>query len=82
MDDTAQAVQDFNIKQFRRKVKEKYPHVKISIRTVGFSDLARASKKALTVSGERQGELAEINAWAKEAGILPDSNIRFYKEAV
>ena len=68
------------IAEFRKKVKTQYPHVKVSIRTVSFADLARDEKKCLTVSGDHSGELAQINAWAREAGIVPDGNIRM-KEA-
>jgi hypothetical protein len=63
--------------EFRKKVKEAYPHVKISIRSVSFSDLARGSAKCLTVTKDKDGEIIAINAWAKEAGIIPDGNIRF-----
>jgi hypothetical protein len=65
-----------NISQFRKAVKTEFPHVKISIRTVNFQDLARDSKKFLTVNNENQEELITINAWAREVGIMPDTNIR------
>ena len=65
------------ITEFRRLVRTRFPHVKASVRTVGFTDLARASAKCLAVEGDRgYEELRQINAWAKEAGIVPDGNIR------
>ena len=67
------------VTEFRKQVKTTYPHVKVSVRTVSFQDLARCSRLCLSVSGERKGELAAINALAKEAGILPDGNVRFYE---
>jgi len=68
------------ISEFRKKVKEAYPHVTITVRTVDFTDLVRATAKCLTVKGDRSAdELAQINAWAKEAGIVQDGNVRFYK---
>ncbi len=66
------------INQFRKSVKEAYPHVTIKVREVSFQDLARASKHCLTVRGERKGELQPINDMARAAGIVPDGNIRFY----
>ena len=66
------------VSEFRKKVKTDYPHIKISIKTASFSDLARAEKKCLTVEGDREGELAQINEWAQEAGIIRDTNIRFF----
>jgi hypothetical protein len=68
------------IAQFRREVKTCWPHVKIKIRTVGFSDLARASAKCLTVSGDKRGDLSHINALAKQAGVLPDGNARCFPD--
>ena len=65
------------ITEFRKMVKTCYPHVKVSIKTVGFSDLARVDVKCLTVTGDKPGELSQINTWAREAGIIPDRNIRF-----
>ncbi len=68
------------VSEFRKTVKTRFPHVKISVRTIGFADLARDRAKCLTVSGERSiEELKEINELAKLAGILPDTSIRSYK---
>ena len=65
--------------QFRQQVKQVFPHVTVKVKTVSFEDLARASKQCLTVTGERAiEELIAINALAMKAGILPDTNIRFY----
>jgi len=65
-------------KELRKAVKEKYPHIKISIKKVSFQDLARGSKKVITITGDRnKDELKEINDWAFDAGILRDTNIRF-----
>jgi len=65
--------------QFRQQVRATFPHVTVKVRTVSFADLARDSKQCLTVEGERAiEELIAINALALKAGILPDTNIRFY----
>ncbi len=71
------------IADFRRYVRTFYPHVRVSIRTVSFVDLARTSAKVLTITGDRDSsETSVINKWAKEAGVIPDGNIRYYgKEA-
>jgi hypothetical protein len=67
--------------EFRKTVKSQYPHVKIKIKTVSFSDLARVSKKVLTVEGEKDHlELKAINDMARELNIVPDISIRFYQE--
>ena len=66
------------IAEFRRRVKTTYPHVTISVRTVDFTDLARAQAKCLMATGDRQGDLAQINAWAREAGIVPDGSLRYF----
>jgi hypothetical protein len=67
------------IAEFRRMVKENYPHVTIKVRTVSFQDLARISAKCLTVEGERSWqELAQINEWASQAGITQDGSLRGY----
>lgn len=66
--------------EFRRAVKNSFPHVTVTIRTVGFSDLARVSRKCLTVTNERRGELPLINQWAERAGLIPDKNIRCYEK--
>ena len=63
------------VAEFRKEVKVGWPYVKVSVRTVGFVDLARASRKALRVVGDRPGDLQHINALAKKAGILPDSRV-------
>lgn len=65
--------------EFRKRVREAYPHVKVSVRTTDFTDLARSKAKCLEVTGDRNiDELVQINAWATEAGILPDRNVRSY----
>jgi hypothetical protein len=66
--------------QFRKEVKIGWPYVKISVRTVGFHDLARSAAKCLTVTGDKRGDLQHINALAKRAGILPDGNCRFFED--
>ena len=64
--------------EVRRRVRDAYPHITITVRTVSFEDLARASKKCLRVVGDRtHEELAQVNAWASDAGILPDTSLRF-----
>ncbi len=63
---------------FRTLVRTHYPHVKVTVKTVSFQDLARSDAKCLTVSGDKtRVELAQINRWAKEAGVLPDTSLRF-----
>ncbi len=67
------------LKAFRSMVRSTFPHVKVSVRTVGFQDLARCDAKCLTVLGDRSfDELQAINAWAAEAGIVPDKALRTY----
>lgn len=69
------------VAELRKRVRAGYPHVKISVRTVGFQDLARQDAKCLTIKGDRSvDELAAINDWAREAGVVPDGNARFYGE--
>lgn len=70
MYETEKAVNDFNIKQLRRKIKEKYPHVKVSIRTVSFSDLARAEAKFATLTGAAPADWKQIKDWASQAGVI------------
>lgn len=70
------------IHEMRKRVRAEYPHVRIKVRTVGFQDLARADRKCLTIEGDRSAdEVATINEWAREAGVAPDGNARFYGEA-
>lgn len=66
--------------EFRRSVKNSFPHVEVTIRTVSFSALARCSRKCLKVNGERRGELQYINELARRAGLIPDGNIRCYEK--
>lgn len=69
------------VSELRRNVRQTFPHVTIKVRTVSFVDLARASRQALTITGDRSAaEVETINGWAREAGILPDGNIRFYHQ--
>lgn len=66
-------------RELRAMVKANYPHIKIKIRTVDFTDLARRSAKCLTVIGDKNAnELLYINTAARQAGIVPDGNIRIY----
>lgn len=66
--------------QFRQQVREHYPHLRVKVRTVSFMDLARGRARCLTIVGRMQSphEHAEINTWAKLAGILPDTSVRVY----
>lgn len=67
------------VHEFRKKVKAAYPSVRVRVRTVSFQDLARCSRLCLSIDGDTDIEqVRTINAWAKEAGILPDGNIRGY----
>ena len=69
-----------NTAQFRNLVRGQFPHVTVKVKTVSFADLARAEAKCLSVEGERNGdELRQINQWAREAGIVPDGNLRCYR---
>ncbi len=69
------------INEFRKLVRETFPNVTISIKQVSFADLARGSAYCLTVRskpgfpGARRESLAQINEWAKLAGVLPDGSI-------
>jgi hypothetical protein len=72
-------VHPLTIADLRRNVKKQYPHVKISIRTVSFQDLARCSRKCLEISQAKGiDEIIAINAWAKQAGVIQDSSMRFF----
>lgn len=66
--------------QFRQRVREHYPHLRVTVRTVSFSDLARAGARCLTIVGRMQcwEEHAQVNTWAREAGILADTSVRVY----
>ena len=66
------------VPEFRQAIRELYPHVTISVRTVGMHDLARAAPKCLTVTGDRKGDMEGINMLAREAGIVPDNSLRGY----
>jgi len=72
-------ITDMSLAEFRKLVRTNYPHIKISVRTVSFADLARASAKCLTVEKAQSAqELAQVNAWAKAAGVLPDTSLRSF----
>lgn len=48
-------------------VKEHYPHIKISVRSVSFEDLGRGSRLCLKVIGDQHsGELDDINNRARD----------------
>jgi len=64
------------VAEFRKRVRAEFPHVKVSVRTVGFHDLARCSAKCLTIKGDRKGEAGVINGYARRAGVVPDGNVR------
>ena len=70
------------VKAFRKAMKRDYPHLKISVRKVSFSDLARGEAYRVSVGpGATVSDLHWINKSAKEAGILPDQSVRtFAKE--
>lgn len=68
-----------SLNEFRNEVRLGWPYVRVTVRAVGFSDLARASAKCLTVTGDKRGDLQHINALAKQAGILPDRNCRCFE---
>lgn len=64
------------VTRFRHVVKDCYPAVTIKLKTVSFSDLARANRVALTIDNATQPEVDDINALAKLTGIiLPDTRI-------
>ena len=66
--------------QMRALVRDRFPHVRISVKTVSFEDLARGESKCLTITGEKSAaELQLINQWAKDCGVLPDTSLRFYQ---
>jgi hypothetical protein len=66
--------------ELRKLVRQSYPHIKVSIKTVSFQDLARADAKFLYVEGAKElSELQQINQWAKEAGVIPDTSIRVFR---
>lgn len=70
------------VAEFRKKTRAAYPHVTVRVRTVSFAEcwLGFGSAKCLTLEGERSvDELRIINDWAKDAGILRDGAVHFYK---
>ena len=74
---------NMSLAEFRKLVRTNYPHIKISIRTVSFADLARASAKCLTVEkAQSVQEFAQVNAWAKAAGVLPDTSLRSFPKKI
>lgn len=63
------------VSDLRKAVKRDFPHLIITVKTVGFFGVNR---QCLKVSGDRTNEeLAAVNGWAKEAGLLPDGNLRW-----
>lgn len=63
------------IADFRRWIRENCPGVKVSIRSVDFADLARASAKCLrflTPPGQYQGV---VNERGESIGIVADDSI-------
>ena len=72
-------VHTLTIAEFRKKVKQQFPHVKLSIRTVSFQDLARCSRKCLELANMQSfTEHGTINDWARQAGVIPDTSIHGY----
>ncbi|MGO9377057.1 MAG: hypothetical protein ACLP29_00735 [Dissulfurispiraceae bacterium] len=66
-------------KSLRHFVRDKYPHIKISIRTIDFGGFGFGSSKCLTITDDRNSEeVRAINDLAAQAGILRDSAIRCY----
>lgn len=64
------------IADFRKLVKKNYPESKISVRTVSFVDLARASRKCLRIDNTTPAAARnQINEWAAEAGVIPDNSV-------
>lgn len=67
--------------QFRKTVREQFPHVRVSIRTISFADLARTSARRIFVTGDRSfEEVIAINTLARDAGFLPDNAVRVMPE--
>lgn len=71
-----------NSNLFRKRIKAEFPHVKVSIRRVSFQDLARADRFCLTVTGDKPGEVRDINRIAESFCIIPDGNIRYHERGV
>ena len=66
---------------FRKEVARCFPHVKVSVRTIAFTDLARRSAPCLTITGARSAfEVQAINELAQRAGIVPDKTVRNFAE--
>ena len=58
--------------EFRKEVKRQWPHVKVSIRTISFADLARDSAKFVTITGQSgPEEYRPIADLARKAGLIP-----------
>ena len=67
--------------QFRGLVRGQFPHATVKVKTVSFADLARGESQCLTTEGTRAAsEQQQINQWAQQAGIQPDTSLRFYPQ--
>lgn len=65
-----------DVRDLRTALKRMMPHVKIQTRKVYFDG---EPKRFLKISGDRnRDELDLINLLGREAGLLPDGNIRGY----
>ena len=71
---------ELTIPQFRKQVRTRWPHVRVTVHAASFADLARGEAKALTISNASAAEAEEINQLAKRANILPDGSIRIVEE--
>lgn len=56
----------------RRYVRETYPHVRLSIKTVGFSDLARGDGRFALFKGvQSPEEWKDLEERARDCGLVP-----------
>lgn len=75
----ALAMPFLTIHAFRKEMKACWPYITVKVKTVSFADLARGEAKFVNFKGDRKGDISHINALAKQAGLLPDTNIRYFQ---
>lgn len=65
-----------NRNEFKRLVKVKWPHVRVTTRTVGFVDLARTDAIFATLENETAEEWKAIKDLGGQYGIIVQGGLR------
>ena len=72
-------MEQLTVAELRKKVREAYPHVIISVFTVSIPCTSWPSRKVLKIyHAKSHQELTVINAWAGQADVRPDERIHVY----